>query len=144
MRKFQILCVTMHQCDFSKIKEMNIHSDVIFSNQADRTGFDTLEFEDHTAQMITTETRGVGKNRNIGLMYADAEICLFADDDVTYVDDMEDIVVREFETHPDADIMIFHLDTDDPVRVQKKYARTKKCCRIICPHTVVDASSVGS
>ena len=127
MSKFQILCVTMHQKDFSKINEMNIHSDVIFANQADSTGKDVLEFDGHTATMITTETRGVGVNRNIALMYADADICLFADDDVTYVDDMERMVVSEFEAHPDADVMIFHVETDDPVRPQKKYSRTQKC-----------------
>lgn len=129
MPTFQILCVTMHQNDFSKLKEMNIHSDVIFANQADRTETKELVFEGHTARMITTDTRGVGINRNIALMYADADICLFADDDVTYVDNMEQIVVAEFEAHPEADIMIFHLDTDDPVRKQKKYSKTKKCGR---------------
>mgnify|MGYP000166988024 CR=1 FL=1 len=33
MSTFQILCVTMNQNDFSKIKQMNIHSNVIFANQ---------------------------------------------------------------------------------------------------------------
>lgn len=127
MADFQILCVTMHQKDFSKIEEMNIHSDVIFANQADHTGADELAFEGHIARMITTDTRGVGINRNIALMYADADICIFADDDVTYVDDMESIVLKEFEEHPDADVMIFHFDTDDPVRKQNKYEKTVKC-----------------
>lgn len=123
----EILVATMHQKDFSKIKEMNIHSDVIFANQADFTKKEVLEFEGHTATMVTTDTRGVGINRNLALMYANAEICLFADDDVTYADDMERIVVSEFEAHPDADIMIFHLDTNDPARKQVKYPKTKKC-----------------
>ena len=127
MSKFQILCVTMDQTDFSKLEKMNIHSDVIYANQADRTEKQMLEFEGHTAQMITTDTRGVGKNRNIALLHAEAEICLFADDDVTYVDGVEDIVVGEFEAHPDADVMIFHLESDDPARPQKKYLKTKKC-----------------
>lgn len=126
MSKFQILCVTMGQTDFSKLEQMNIHSDVIFANQADRTEKQELEFEGHTATMITTDTRGVGKNRNIALLYADADICLFADDDVTYVHDVERIVVDEFEAHPDADIIIFHLDAGS-VRKQIRYSETKKC-----------------
>ena len=65
MERFQILCVTMHQKDFSKIKEMNIHSDVVFANQCDETRYDTLEFEGHRAEMISTATRGVGINRNL-------------------------------------------------------------------------------
>lgn len=128
MGAFQILCVTMHQKDFSKIKEMNIHSDVVFANQADRTGSECLLFDGcHTARMITTDTRGVGINRNIALLHADADICLFADDDVVYADNMEQMVVDEFEAHPDADIMVFHLETDDPVRKQIRYPKTKKC-----------------
>ena len=126
MSKFEILCVTMRQNDFSKIKEMNIHSDVVFSNQCDRTAYDEFSFEGHTAKMISTETRGVGINRNLGLMYASAEICLFADDDVTYHDDMEKRVVAEFDAHPDADIIIFHFDTDSQ-RKQVKYEKTRKC-----------------
>ena len=129
MSKFEILCVTMHQKDFSKIKEMNIHSDVVFANQADRTAFEEVELEGHRARMITTATRGVGVNRNTALLYAEGDICLFADDDVTYHDDMEARVLAEFDAHPDADVMIFHLATDDPKRQQIKYAKTKKCGR---------------
>lgn len=128
MSRFEILCVTMHQKDFSKIQEMNIHSDVVFANQADTTSFAEYEFEGHRARMITTDTRGVGINRNLGLMYAQGEICLFADDDVTYDDDMEVRVLAEFDAHPDADIIIFHLDTDSD-RKQIKYVKTKRCSR---------------
>lgn len=128
MAAFEILCVTMHQKDFSKIQQMNIHSDVLFANQADRTCLEEIEFEGHRARMITTDTRGVGVNRNMALQYARGEICLFADDDVTYDDDMESRVLAEFEAHPDASIMIFHL-TSDSERKLEKYSKTKKCCR---------------
>lgn len=126
MSDFEILCVTMHQKDFSKIREMNIRSDVVFANQADRTEFMECEFEGHRARMITTDTRGVGINRNLALMYARGDICLFADDDVTYDDDMEARVLAEFTAHPDADVIIFHFDSDTD-RKQKKYKKTKKC-----------------
>lgn len=130
MSAFQVLCVTMHQRDFSKIREMNLHSDVVFANQAERTGLEEIVFDGHTAKMITTNTRGVGINRNLALMYADAEICLFADDDVVYLDGMEQLVVDEFKAHPDADIMVFHLNSDDSERRQVRYPKTKKCGRI--------------
>ncbi len=126
MADFEILCVTMHQKDFSKIKEMNIHADVVFANQCDRTAYEELELEGHTAKMISTQTRGVGVNRNLTLTYASAKYCMLADDDVVYVDDLEQKVVSEFEAHPDADVMIFHLDSDTPSRAQEKYPSTKK------------------
>ncbi len=127
MPSFEVLCVTMHQKDFSKLKTMNIHSDVVFANQCGHTAFEELKFEGHRARMISTATRGVGVNRNLTLLYASADICLLADDDVTYRDDMEQMVVAEFEAHPDADIFVFNYDETDPVRMQKNYPRTKKC-----------------
>ena len=45
MSKFEILCVTMRQNDFSKIREMNIHSDVVFANQCDHTSYEEIEFD---------------------------------------------------------------------------------------------------
>jgi glycosyltransferase involved in cell wall biosynthesis len=105
---------------------MNIHSDVVFANQCDRTSYDEYEFDGYTAKMISTATRGVGINRNLALMYASAEICLLADDDVRYHDDMAERVIAEFSAHPDADVIIFHLETDDPVRKQPKYNKTKR------------------
>ena len=125
MSKFEVLCVTMHQKDFSKIQEMNIHTDVVFANQADLTHFEEYNFENHRARMITTNTRGVGINRNLALLYAQGEICLFADDDVTYCDDMESRVLSEFDAHPDADIIVFNLNAESD-RNNKKYNKTKK------------------
>lgn len=128
MSKFEILCVTMHQHDFSKLNEMNIHSNVVFANQSDYTAYEEQVFDGHTAKMISTETRGVGINRNLTLAYASAEICLFADDDVRYRDDVEELVCAEFDAHPDADVIIFHLEADEAHK-QKKYPKTRKCGR---------------
>ena len=76
--------------------------------------------------MISTQTRGVGINRNLALSYATADYCLFGDDDVTYVDNVEELVVKEFEAHPDADVFIFNLHTKGETRKQKIYSKTKK------------------
>ncbi len=130
MPSFEVLCVTMHQTDFSKIQQMNIHSDVVFANQCDRTAYEEQSFDGNTAKMISTQTRGVGINRNLTLMYASADICLLADDDVVYNDNYKQTVLKEFENHPDADIFIFHLDTNSE-RKQVKYSKTKKCNRLI-------------
>ena len=126
MSKFEILCVTMHQTDFSKIKEMNIHSDVFFANQADKTEFAEMEFEGHKARMLTTDTRGVGVNRNLALMYASAEIVLLSDEDMHYTDTYMEDILEEFDAHPDADVMIFNIGTIGKGRSQKRNKRTKK------------------
>lgn len=126
MARFEVLCVTMHQKDFSKIQQMNIRSDVVFANQCDHTGYEEISFDGYTAKMISTQTCGVGMNRNVSLMYASADICLLADDDMRYTDTYEQDIVKEFEMHPDADVMIFNIGPVDGKRPQKQNRRTRK------------------
>ena len=106
----EILVATMHQTDFSKIEDMNIRCDAVFANQADRNGYDELEFDGHKARMVTTDQRGVGRNRNLALLYASADYVLFADDDMRYANDCVHQVVRAFEELPEADVIVFDVE----------------------------------
>lgn len=110
MERVEVVCVTMGQQDFSKIEQMHITGDVVFGNQADAFRKDELSYNGHTAKMITTDTRGVGVNRNIALLHAEGDILLFADDDVCYADRYEEGVRQAYELHPDADMIIFSMD----------------------------------
>ena len=107
----QVVVATMHQKDFSKYEKMNLSTDAVFANQADETSYSEKTFGNSTAKMITTATRGVGINRNIGLQYATGDILLIADDDMVYSDDYEKTVIKAFEENPQADALIFNIET---------------------------------
>ena len=126
MGKIQVLVATMWQTDFSKIREMNITSDVIFANQSNETKYEELEFSDCTAKMITTTTRGVGCNRNIALSYADGDILLIADDDMKYRSDYKKLVIQAFEEVTDADVLIFNIDTIGIDHGRRQNSKVKK------------------
>lgn len=106
----EVLVATMHQTDFSKIEEMNIQSDVVFANQADCQAYSECVFEHGRARMITTDQRGVGRNRNLALLYAKRDILLFSDDDMVYEDGYAEHVIHAFEETPEADVVVFSLD----------------------------------
>lgn len=109
--KIQVLVTTMYESDFSKIREMNIQGRVLFANQADRYDYaEKIEGTVH-AEMITTKTRGSSKNRNIAITNSseDADVLVFADADLVFVDGYEKLIKREFETHPYADAIKFNL-----------------------------------
>ena len=106
METLQVLLATMHQTDLSIAKTMNLSCGAVIANQADRE--ETVCRDG--IKMITTATRGVGLNRNIALLAADADIVLFADDDVVYCDDMEAAVLAAFRENPKADVLIFGMD----------------------------------
>jgi glycosyltransferase involved in cell wall biosynthesis len=105
--KVEVLCATMHQKDLSKYKEMNIQTDVVFANQADGHSYIEENIDGHTVKMITTPYRGVGRNRNLGLLHSSADILMFSDDDMVYSDGYEKGVIEAFESLPNADMIIF-------------------------------------
>lgn len=108
--KLEVLCATMNQSDFSKLKQMNISSDVVFANQTDCYSYAECDFGIYKAKMISTPTCGVGRNRNIALLHASGDILLFADDDVHYNDDYREKVLEAYERFPKADMIIFSMD----------------------------------
>lgn len=109
--KVEVLCTTMYQRDMSKYNEMNIQTDVVYANQGDRYDFEETQIGGKNVRMISTAQRGVGKNRNVALLHAVGDICIFSDDDVCYVDGYEEIVQGAFQEVPQADILIFNFTT---------------------------------
>jgi glycosyltransferase involved in cell wall biosynthesis len=127
MASLQVLVATMHQGDLSIAEIMNIRCSAVIANQADREETVNKKSEYGELKMITTPTRGVGLNRNIALMAASADILLFADDDVTYNDDMPARVLEAFEQLPEADVIVFGMDmVKDGAVFERRETKTKR------------------
>jgi len=58
------------------------------------------------------KSRGLAKNRNNSLAHMTQEINLLADDDVEYIPDFESVVLKEYESHKDADVITFRVERD--------------------------------
>lgn len=108
--KLQVLVTSMYQTDDSLYDKMNINSDCLIANQTDCYRLDITKRGDNRIKLVSTSTRGVGKNRNIALMEADGDILLFADDDIRYNDDYAEKVIDAFENNKQADAIIFGMD----------------------------------
>lgn len=99
----------MSQTDHSLLDKMNIQTDAIVANQCDKNFIEQFEWNGHTVKYLNFAERGVGLNRNNALMRAEADICLFADDDMVYVDGYGEILERLFSENPKADVIIFNI-----------------------------------
>ncbi len=127
MAELQILVATMGREDFSLVQQMNIRCDAILANQTNCRRFCTESFPFGTVDMICTDTRGVGLNRNIALLAASADILLFADDDVTYLDNAPEMVKTAFRESPEADVIVFSMDyTRNGQVIEKRHLETKR------------------
>ena len=127
MSELQVLLATRNQQDFSIAEQMNITCDAVIANQADREAVSQIQSPKGTWKMITTATRGVGLNRNIGLLAATAEFLLFADDDIVYNEGMPEAVVAAFRENPKADVIIFSIDyVKDGVIIERRRMQKKR------------------
>ncbi|MBE6916160.1 MAG: glycosyltransferase [Ruminococcaceae bacterium] len=119
--KIQTLIVTTGQTDHSLLDRMNVQTDALVGNQCDRNEIEEFTHNGHTIRWFSMRERGVGLNRNTVMMRADADVCVFADDDMVFHDGYTDTVAQMFEQHPDADIILFNVDE----KVPKRYKNTK-------------------
>ena len=112
----EVLVTTMHQSDMKKYSEMNIQTAAVIANQADKNAYAEMKIDGHTVKMVTTDTRGLSRNRNIALVYSSSEYIVFSDDDVIFVDDYEKLIEEEFAKHSDAEAIKFYVENIDTVR----------------------------
>jgi glycosyltransferase involved in cell wall biosynthesis len=122
----QVLIATMNQTDYSILKKMNIRSDAIIVNQCDKNHLDEFMYDGNSIFFYSFNERGVGLSRNTSLMRATADICLFADDDVTYYDNYKKIILEEFTKNPNADVIVFNLKSTHPQRGKRINKENKR------------------
>lgn len=122
----EVLVATMNQSDHAVLDRMNVQTDAIVVNQCDRNEFEKLERGGRSVRLLSLAERGVGLSRNTALMRATGEICLFADDDVTYLDGYERTILSEFEKNPEADVIVFNMASDDKDRGRRKIKKHRR------------------
>lgn len=107
---FEVLVTAMGQTDLSQYRRMNLRCDTLIANQCGRWQWEEERHDFGRVRMLSSATRGVGVNRNLGLAASEADIILFADDDMVYYDSNLQGVKDAFRELPDADVILFGLD----------------------------------
>lgn len=102
------------------VKKMNLQSPAIISNQGTNIADKTYQYSYGEIRYLSMKNRGVGLNRNIGLYTAKEEICVLADDDMTYVNGYDKLIMQAFKENPTADVIIFNLNETESKRFQIK------------------------
>lgn len=109
--KIEVLLSTMHydQEPANFLDDMNVQTDIIIGNQCEYNENRSFLFEGHNVTILSRKERGVGKNRNTSLFYSDADVVIFADNDVKYYDGYDLKVEEYYKAHPDADVVVFNF-----------------------------------
>lgn len=115
--EYQLIVSTMNQHDDSLIDKMNINSDAIIINQADKFQYHETIRNKSIIKWYEFGERGIGLSRNSGMMRAEADIIQFADDDMIFTETYKQDVINEYLAHPDADVILFSNKCLNPERM---------------------------
>ncbi len=108
--RVQVLVAAMDEGGASLARRLGIETDAVIGCQCDKNGMERETVG--TSEILTyySTERGVGRNRNVALLHATAQYCLIADDDMRYVDGYWETVEKAFDSHPEADVIIFNVE----------------------------------
>lgn len=122
----ELLVSTMKQTNILKlVQDMNIRTNAIIINQIAKYEYKEFDYTGKKIKCYSFNEVGVGSSRNNALLRSEAEICILADDDISYYDDYAEQIIAQYEKYIDADVLIFNLDEkssqrykiDKPMRI---------------------------
>ena len=108
--KLELLISAVNAEPDNLIKKMNVACDAVLINQCGAESSSEVEVPGGVVRVLSFAEKGVGKSRNRAIDAAKGDIVLFADDDIVYDDGYAQKVVKEFETHPEADALFFNME----------------------------------
>lgn len=106
----EILISTMFRDDLGFLEPMfvNNHIDefnLIVVNQT--TEAKVLVSDKPNIKVINSFERGSPASRNLAIQNASKDICLMSDDDIVYMPNLKDTIIRAYERHPNAAMISF-------------------------------------
>lgn len=124
----EVLLSIMNQRSEKQIEEftknMGITGKVTIINQITDNSIKKIMKEEGNLKIFSYKEKGLSKSRNIALNKLTSDIGIISDDDVTYVQNYEDIIKRAYEKYIDADIIAFNVESGNierPIRKQETH-----------------------
>ena len=114
---FELLVSCVRKDPRELADKMNIASDAVIVSQKEDADSEKefVRGTDHI-RVITQTGKGVGLSRNTCLAASMADVILFSDEDIVYEKEYAYTVMREFDAHPEADILLFNVKVCDERR----------------------------
>lgn len=103
-----ILISCMNQTDFSIIDKSNLTKENVIVINQNKQSNDILKRNDNQT-MVNTTSRGLSVSRNMAIDNSTADICLIADDDEIFVENVCKLVGDVYNRFPDIDVIIFKI-----------------------------------
>lgn len=120
----EVLVAATDKNDATFLDNLGVHDHCIVANQAHSVSID--KESDRNIIIVTTDQRGVGKNRNLALGLSEKEYLLLADDDNLINKEYKKVINDAFMRYPKADIVVFNVKIENPRIKVKRHRDGKK------------------
>lgn len=107
-----VLLSAMHLEGYKYINSLNITGNCVIINQCKKTDSQVISDNNRKITYIETTDRGLSKSRNMAIEHSSADICIFCDNDVEYLEEYENFILEEYQKHPEYDMIIFHVESE--------------------------------
>lgn len=111
--KFQVLISTMNKRNRedikSLLKKMNIKRNYYIVNQSSHSDIPYI-YHTENGEVHTYKEKGLSRSRNRCLFESKNDICLISDENVTYVDNFDNIIINQFINHKEYDVIAFYVE----------------------------------
>lgn len=124
--KIQVLLSVMNQTDYKLLENMKLKTDAIIINQCNTNNVKEILYNKRKVKIYSFKEKGVGLSRNTALDRASGEICLFADDDIVYEENYDQIIEKAFYENPKADVLVFNVDSGNSERPEYQIKKKKR------------------
>lgn len=109
--RLDVLLSAMNLMDYRYIDSLNITGNCIIVNQCNRTMEWCVEKNNRYIYYIETTERGLSKSRNMAIRHAQSDVWILCDNDVEYVSGYEQMILDQYEKHPECDGIVFHVES---------------------------------
>lgn len=132
----EVLISCMNQQDMKIAEQTGIQTDGLIINQCpqleysddaslDRNTFAVQNSSRGNIRMLSTNTRGLSKSRNLAIQHAVGDLCLLCDDDEQLDASYEETILNAYELLPEADMICFRIE-NQPSRLKQETQRLTK------------------
>lgn len=108
--RLEVLLSAMYLKNYKYIDSLNVKSNCVIINQTDNNMNKKVSRDGQDILYIETKERGLSKSRNLALKNSRSEICILCDNDIEYLENYEETILKEFEENPEFDVIIFHIE----------------------------------
>ena len=106
----QVLMSTMNRDDLIFLEEVNLSCPALVVNQnTTREGVVDTEYQQLPVKLINSLDRGLSRSRNLAIAHSQADICLLADDDISYHPGYDETILHAYQDYPQADVIAFQV-----------------------------------